>query len=127
MRKIKIPSNVIDAIDYDVNDLLLVSDILITDYSSVFFDYLILNRPIIFYPYDFHEHSKPRNGFYIDYEKEVPGPIAYTEDDVIKYLLDKKILSSYDNKREVLRNKINKENDGNVCKKIISKIIKNEF
>ncbi|MCT4395806.1 CDP-glycerol glycerophosphotransferase family protein [Periweissella beninensis] len=68
---------VINASDYsDISDLYLLSDALITDYSSVFFDYAILNRPIIFYAYDIDAYGDELRGFYMDYHKDLPGPIV---------------------------------------------------
>lgn len=70
--------------DYeDINDLYLISDLLITDYSSVFFDFAALKRPIIFFAYDLDEYANDIRGFYFDYEKEVPGPIVKDTDAVI--------------------------------------------
>lgn len=60
----------------DINTLYLISDLLITDYSSVFFDYALLKRPIIFYMYDFELYRDTLRGFYFDIEKEAPGPIV---------------------------------------------------
>ena len=58
------------AFDYssydDIAELYLISDILITDYSSVFFDFANLKRPILFYPYDLEEYNSLDRGFYID-------------------------------------------------------------
>lgn len=73
----------IDVSDYeDISDLYLVSDILITDYSSVFFDYANLKRPIIFYAYDLAEYGGEIRGFYFDYHKEAPGKIIENEPDL---------------------------------------------
>ena len=78
-----INSNFINACNYpDASDLLPISDILITDYSSLFYQYAPLNRLIVFYPYDYEEYIKLRGGFYLDYEKELPGPICKTEDEL---------------------------------------------
>ena len=66
----------------DIAELYLVSDILITDYSSVFFDYANLNRPIIFYMYDLEDYRDRLRGFYFDIEKEAPGPIVENEEDL---------------------------------------------
>lgn len=66
----------------DVNLLYVISDILITDYSSVFFDYANLNRPILFYMYDLEEYRTQIRDFYIDLE-ELPGPIIETEDELL--------------------------------------------
>lgn len=62
---------------FSIEELLVVSDILITDYSSVIFDYSLLERPIAFFAYDLEEYIKERD-FYIDYRSEIPGPI-FTE------------------------------------------------
>ena len=65
----------------DINDLYLVSDVLVTDYSSVFFDYANLRRPIIFYMYDLEEYSTQVRDFYISLD-ELPGPIVKTQDEL---------------------------------------------
>lgn len=67
----------------DIAELYLISDILITDYSSVFFDYANLKRPILFYTYDLEKYRDKLRGFYIDIESEVPGPILMTTKQVI--------------------------------------------
>lgn len=67
----------------DIADLYLVSDILITDYSSVFFDFANLKRPILFYTYDLEKYENVLRGFYIDIHTEVPGPLLKTTEEVI--------------------------------------------
>lgn len=65
-----------DVSDYrEINDLLLVSDVLITDYSSVVFEYSLLNRKTIFFTPDLEEYIAERD-FYVDYKNFVPGPIV---------------------------------------------------
>ncbi|MFD1429516.1 CDP-glycerol glycerophosphotransferase family protein [Lacticaseibacillus mingshuiensis] len=61
--------------DTDINELYLIADLLITDYSSVMFDYAILARPMLFYPYDRAHYQQDIRGFYFDYDL-VPGPIV---------------------------------------------------
>ncbi len=68
----------------DIAELYLISDMLITDYSSVFFDYANLKRPIIFYMYDLEDYRDRLRGFYFDIEKEAPGPIVKTEADLFE-------------------------------------------
>ena len=63
----------------DINELYLISDILITDYSSVFFDYALLERPILFYMYDLEEYRDELRGFYLDINKDLPGEIFTDE------------------------------------------------
>ena len=57
----------------DLYPLLDGVDALVTDYSSVYFDYLLLDRPIVFFPYDFEAYAE-RPGFYFEYESITPGP-----------------------------------------------------
>jgi len=71
----------------DVQELLLITDILVTDYSSVIFDFAILGRPILFYPYDLQEYERSIRGFYWDYETFVPGPICFSTDELIDRIL----------------------------------------
>lgn len=65
----------------DVNDCYLAADVLITDYSSVFFDYANLSRPMVFFLYDLEEYQQELHGFYFGLE-DLPGPIVRTTDEV---------------------------------------------
>lgn len=58
----------------DISEIYLISDICITDYSSVFFDFANLKRPVLFYTYDIEKYKNQLRGFYIDMNTEVPGP-----------------------------------------------------
>lgn len=66
----------------DTNELLYYVDILVTDYSSIFFDFLVTNKPIIFYLYDKEEYLDKR-GVYLDLD-DLPGSICLTSEDVSK-------------------------------------------
>ncbi|WP_413378327.1 CDP-glycerol glycerophosphotransferase family protein [Alkalihalobacillus sp. 1P02AB] len=92
----------------DINDLYLVSDLLITDYSSVFFDYANLRRPMIFYTYDMELYKDKLRGFYFDLKQEAPGPVVDTTDEVAlwinKLLLNKSFNENEDhNSKKVYR------------------------
>lgn len=69
----------------NVNNLLLVTDILITDYSSIHYEFSLLSKPIVFFSYD-EEAYKQKRGMIGDYHKQVPGPVAKTTDEVIDYI-----------------------------------------
>lgn len=73
----------------DVNNVLIITDILITDYSSIVFDYALLSRPMIFYAYDLEGYLEER-GFYEAYEDFVPGPIATTTEEIVDCIKNKK-------------------------------------
>jgi CDP-glycerol glycerophosphotransferase len=70
----------------EIQHLYLASDVLITDYSSVFFDYAALRRPILFYAYDLDHYRDVLRGFYLDYERELPGAIVTNEDELLHAL-----------------------------------------
>ncbi len=65
-----------------VSTLLMVSDILITDYSSIIYEYVLTMKPIIFYPYDLEHFRKSDRGFYRNYEEFVPGTIIKNEKEI---------------------------------------------
>ena len=67
-------------------ELMLISDMLITDYSSIMIEYGILNRPIVFFTYDLDSYLTNERGFYYDFKKTVPGPIVYTSDELIEVI-----------------------------------------
>ncbi len=72
--------------DTDINQLYLISDLLITDYSSVMFDFANLQKPMLFFPYDLAHYAHELRGFYFDYLKECPGPIATNTHDFYQQL-----------------------------------------
>lgn len=72
----------------DIRELYLISDILITDYSSVFFDYANLKRPMIFYVFDLEDYRDNLRGFYFDFEEKAPGPLVKTTEEIIKVVRD---------------------------------------
>ena len=63
--------------DIDVNDLLFVVDLLVTDYSSIVFEFSTLGRPMLFFAYDLDEYVAERD-FYVPFEEFVPGRIVRT-------------------------------------------------
>lgn len=77
----------------DINDLYIVSDALVTDYSSVFFDYANLNRPIIFYMYDLERYRQNIRGFYLSLD-ELPGPVVLTEKELVAALRESELPSA---------------------------------
>ena len=70
----------------DVNYLLPWLNCLITDYSSVYFDYLLLDRPVIFFPFDYNEYITKDRELYVDYNEVTPGEKCFTWDEIINEL-----------------------------------------
>lgn len=76
--------NYVDCSDYSSEqELLLISDILITDYSSIMIEFAMLNKPIVFFTYDFDSYMNNERGFYFDFKSTVPGPVVYDSDQLI--------------------------------------------
>ena len=106
----------------DINDLYIASDILLTDYSSVFFDYANLKKPIIFYMYDLDYYAGELRGFYLGLD-ELPGPVVTEEEDLIREI------KSCDNwkcnkKYEEFHKRFNPKDDGHASERVLSSIIK---
>lgn len=76
----------IDASDHpDIHELMLVSDVLVTDYSSAIFEFSLLNRPMAFFAPD-HDDYMDERGFYFDYRTGVPGPVFDTTEALASWL-----------------------------------------
>ena len=76
----------IDASDHpDIHELMLVSDVLVTDYSSAIFEFSLLNRPMAFFAPD-HDDYMDERGFYFDYRTGVPGPVFDTTEELAGWL-----------------------------------------
>jgi CDP-glycerol glycerophosphotransferase (TagB/SpsB family) len=69
----------------DINELMLVSDVLVTDYSSAIYEFALLGRPMVFFAPDYEAYEAER-GFYFDYRTGVPGPIFETSEALARYL-----------------------------------------
>ncbi len=109
----------------DSNELLSAVDILITDYSSIFFDYLPTKRPVIFYADDFEEYEQTR-GFYIDIDT-LPGPICKNINQVITEINNIKTVTEKVKKNyEDFLNTYCYNDDGNSTQRFIDIIFKNK-
>jgi len=69
----------------EINDLLFITDLLITDYSSVCFEFALLNKPMVFFAYDVEEYIQTRD-FYYDYYSFIPGSLVKTTEDLIEVI-----------------------------------------
>ena len=105
----------------DISDIYLVSDILITDYSSVMFDYSLLKRPMYFYCYDLERYKNILRGFYFDFENEAPGPISLTTTDLINDIKGHRH-EEYKDKYDAFTEKYNPWDDGCASQKVVEYI-----
>jgi CDP-glycerol glycerophosphotransferase (TagB/SpsB family) len=99
----------------DVNSLLPYVHILVSDYSALYHDYLLLDRPIILIPYDYEEFEQ-QNGFLYDYYKNLPGPAVTTFDQFCGYVSQiSQGKDPHQMPRRQLRDKIHKYQDDQSC------------
>ncbi|MEH7116850.1 CDP-glycerol glycerophosphotransferase family protein [Neobacillus vireti] len=110
----------------DIQELYLISDLLITDYSSVMFDYANLDRPIIFFTYDLSRYGSQVRGFYFDFQKEAPGPIVLKQEPLFHAIENiDKLRDLYKERYEHFKEKFCHWEDGNAAKRTIDAVFKN--
>ncbi len=122
---------VTDGFAYDFSDkmsieeLICVSDICISDYSSLIFEYSLSEKPMIFFAYDLEEYFDER-GFYYDYDELTPGPVFKTTEEIIGYIED--IENNFDKNNVIsFREKFMSACDGNATERILSKIFGEDY
>lgn len=109
----------------DISEVYLISDICITDYSSVFFDYANLMRPILFYTYDLDKYRDVLRGFYIDMETELPGPLVYTTQEVIDNIKNIDDLNQkYQERYQEFYQRFCSWEDGKAAKRVVDEVFK---
>lgn len=107
----------------DMQDLLLISDVLITDYSSSMFDFANTKKPMLFYTYDLEEYRDNIRGFYIDFESEAPGPLLYNTEEIITSLENiEEVKSNYHEKYNKFVKKYCEYEDGQATGRVINKL-----
>jgi len=106
----------------DINDLYIISDVLVTDYSSVFFDFANLQRPILFFMYDKEHYKNDLRGLYLPFDA-LPGDIVTTEDQLVERLGD---IENYTKKSSKRLAEFSKEynylDDGHASERVIAKV-----
>lgn len=114
-------------IDQDIYTILSETDLLITDYSSIYFDYLLLNKPIIFAPFDIESYTSDRS-FYYGYFDVTPGPKAQNWDEVIE-CIEAIVRKSdmYEDQRLKVGGIFNAYHDGNSSQRVYQAIMAELF
>ena len=110
----------------DIQEILVCTDLLITDYSSVFFDFVLTNSPVILYPYDYDNYLDERDMYY-DYYSEIIGPFAKNEKEL--FGLIKNIGSWFNNKDyqknyQLFKDRFHKYQNGNSSERVMNYLMK---
>lgn len=105
--------------NFDLYEVLNSADLLITDYSSVYFDFLLLDRPVLFTPVDLEHYSKTRGFLLEPYDIWAPGPKVLDQDklqeEIIKLLEE---ANYYKTERETIKNIVHYYQDGNSSERL---------
>lgn len=106
---------------FETNELLSITDILITDYSSIFFDFLVTGKPILFYMWDYDDYNQNR-GMYLDID-DLPGPIAKDADQLIQDIRTIEVVhEKYKETYNYFVDKFCYHDYGNVTEKVVKTI-----
>ena len=116
-------SNIVDYtnLDCDTQELLFNADVLITDYSSCYIDYLLLDKPVIFYCYDYANYLENDRDMYFEYDSVTPGPKVKDKNDFLVALNSSlNGNSEYRDKIQEVKNLLySKDNQCAVCEKTL--------
>ncbi|PTH73533.1 CDP-glycerol glycerophosphotransferase family protein [Staphylococcus agnetis] len=111
----------------EISDLYLISDICITDYSSVMFDFANTRKPMLFYTYDLDHYKNNLRGFYFDFEKDAPGPLIKTDDQLIEHILNiDDTAKTYQDKYEAFYNRFCTFETGTSAQHIVQRFFKKD-
>jgi CDP-glycerol glycerophosphotransferase len=118
------PGFVLNVTGYpSISELFLVSDVLVTDYSSAMVDFAGTGKPMVFFTYDLEDYRDDLRGFYFDFETEVPGPLLTTSDRVIAALADlDAVRTGYQAKYRAFRDKFCSLDDGHAGERACERI-----
>ncbi|NYE19952.1 CDP-glycerol glycerophosphotransferase family protein [Microbacterium immunditiarum] len=110
----------------DTSQLLLVADALITDYSSVMFDYSVTGKPMFFLVPDLERYRGELRGFYFDLVERAPGPVVRTQDELVAALLDVDP-SLFADAYARWRATFNARDDGHAAERVVNRILDQGF
>jgi len=109
----------------DIYPLLKYTDVLVTDYSSIYFDFLLIDRPIVFYDYDYEEYSSNMGGFFYDYEENAPGIKVKTQEEMQCAILQSlNCADSFAEQRKLVSNRFHTHQDELSSNRIIESVLK---
>jgi CDP-glycerol glycerophosphotransferase len=118
-------SNVLDVTGYpDVSELFLVADALITDYSSVMFDYSVTGKPMFFFAPDLEHYREQLRGFYFDLDPVAPGPVVQRADELVELVRSRhEVAERYAEKYAAWRARFNPRDDGGSAARVVARLV----
>ena len=107
----------------DTSQLLLAADALITDYSSVMFDFSATGKPMYFLVPDMAHYRGELRGFYFDLEELAPGPLVHTQEALEAALADDTTAHAYAQRYAAWRARFNARDDGRAAERVVSRLL----
>ncbi|MFT4051614.1 MAG: CDP-glycerol glycerophosphotransferase family protein [Microbacterium sp.] len=111
----------------DAADLLVVADAVVTDYSSVMFDYTTTGKPILFFTPDLSHYRERLRGFYFDLAARAPGPLVTTQDALTVALASDDVPDEYADRYAQWRRMFNARDDGHAAERVVARILDQGF
>jgi CDP-glycerol glycerophosphotransferase len=108
----------------DIYPLLNMFDLMVSDYSSIYMDYLLVNRPVLFFPYDYDRFVELDREFYCDYEFLTPGPKCMTQEELHAEIADHLVVGTdgFAEKRDKLLDLTFTQKDGKASQRLLDYI-----
>uniref|UniRef100_UPI00037130F3 CDP-glycerol glycerophosphotransferase family protein n=1 Tax=Nocardiopsis lucentensis TaxID=53441 RepID=UPI00037130F3 len=107
----------------EIMELFLITDVLVTDYSSMMFDFANTGRPMLFFTYDLESYRDNLRGFYFDFEETAPGPLLTESDEVIGALLDiDEVAERHSGSYRAFVDQFCPLDDGNAAKRVVDRV-----
>lgn len=108
----------------NVNDIIAASDLFVTDYSSLMFDASVANVPMAFYVPDIQSYRDRERGFTFDFERDAPGPLLKTPEQLLTVLENLDAVSTeYAAKYAAWRRRFNTHDDGHAAERVVGRLI----
>ncbi|MFW6640081.1 bifunctional glycosyltransferase/CDP-glycerol:glycerophosphate glycerophosphotransferase [Nocardiopsis algeriensis] len=107
----------------EIQELFLVTDVLVTDYSSLMFDYANTGRPMLFFTYDLEDYRDKLRGFYFDFEETAPGPLLRSSDEIIESIRGiEEVHASYKTRYEAFVDQFCPLDDGKAAARVVEQV-----
>ncbi|MGM7672046.1 CDP-glycerol glycerophosphotransferase family protein [Microbacterium sp. A93] len=117
-------ARVIDVTGYpETARLMLAADALITDYSSVMFDYSVTGKPMYFMVPDLDHYRGELRGFYFDLTERAPGPLLTTQDELADALMDDTLPGFFAERYAAWQKQFNTRDDGHAAERVVSRLL----
>ena len=116
---------VIDVTGYpDISELFLVADVLVTDYSSVMFDFTVTGKPVFFFTPDLDHYRERLRGFYFDLLPVAPGPIVQGLHELVRLVKDSDaVASDFADRYAAWRERFNPRDDGRAAERVVTRLL----